>query len=177
MAVYSRWLIIQLNDSIDLPEYREIEAAVQEVFGTDADYFIPIHYQKIGTYVSNSTLIPGYIFIKDTEKAREMLSSMGNSRVLVGALVLDNKIQTVSSVVIAGLRRRLRSSIKKNLRAGTKVRVCGGALKNLIGEVVSMEDDGHKVMVRISRLSRDILAPIPATLVEVCDCYQKSEKT
>lgn len=167
MAAYSKWIVVQLNDTVEIPEYREIEAAVQEVFGEGIDYFIPIHCQKVGTYTSSSILIPGYIFVKDTDKAREFLGNMGSNRILTGALVLDNKIQTVSSVVIAGLRRRLRNSLKKNFKPGIKVRICDGALKNLVGEVVGMEDEGLNVMVRVNRLSRDILAPVPATLVEV----------
>lgn len=46
------------------------------------------------------------------------------------------------------------------------VKVLDGIFKNLIGEVMCVEDDGKKIMVKIKRISREIIAPIPATLLE-----------
>jgi len=47
-----------------------------------------------------------------------------------------------------------------------KIRVLEGVFKNLKGEVISIEDNGKKVMIRIKRLTREIIAPIPSTLIE-----------
>ena len=56
--------------------------------------------------------------------------------------------------------------MKKNFLNGIRVRVLGGVFKNLIGEVISTEDNGKKIMIKIKRISREIIAPVPATLLE-----------
>lgn len=162
----SKWLILELSESAENPSYREIENAIVETFGPEVDYFIPIHYEKVGSYVSTSVLMEGYVFVKDCEDIRESLSNVRDSHMFRGVLFSGGKISTIDSHVVAGLRRRLKGSLKKHFPTGVKVRVCDGALKNLIGEVVNVEDGGLKVVVKINRLSREIIAPVPATLVE-----------
>lgn len=166
MAQSSKWVILELNDTVDNPGYREIENAIVDTFGSEIDYFIPIHHEKIGSYISTSVLMEGYVFVKDCEAFRESLSNVRDSNMFRGALFSSGKISTVDSHVVSGLKRRLKGSLKKQFRIGTKVRICDGALKNLVGEVVNVEDGGLLVVVKINRLSREIIAPVPATLVE-----------
>ena len=163
----SDWFILELSDNIDNPGYCEIKSAIVDIFGETIEYFIPIHHQQMGTYISTSTYIPGYVFIKDCEEARSAATNIKDNRMFNRILIRNGKFNIISSAVVAGLKRRLKNSLKKNFEPGTKVKVCEGALKNLIGEVVTMEDGGLNVVVRIQRLSREIIAPIPATLVEV----------
>jgi transcription antitermination factor NusG len=47
--------------------------------------------------------------------------------------------------------------------------VLDGVFKNLVGEVIGIEDHGKRIMVRIKRISREIIAPIPATLLQKYD--------
>lgn len=164
---YSQWLIIELSDLVDNPSYCEIENAITSVFGDKSDYFIPIHYEKMGSYTSTSVLLQGYVFVRDCEQVRNSLSNIHDSRLFQGAIVRGGKIQTVDSNAVAVLRRKLRQSLKKRFAVGTKVLICDGPLKNLTGEIVGKEDDGLTLTVKVVRISREILAPIPATLVEV----------
>lgn len=152
---------------MDNPSYCEIENAITNVFGEDSDYFIPIHYEKMGSYTSTSVLVQGYVFVKDCEKVRDALSNLHDSRLFQGVIVCGGKIQTVDSNAVAVLRRKLKLSLKKKFAIGTKVLICDGPLKNLTGEIVSKEDDGLTLIVKVVRISREIIAPIPATLVEV----------
>jgi len=163
---YSNWLIIELSDLIDNPSYSDIENGITSVFGDDVEYFIPIHHERIGSYTSTSVLMQGYVFVKDCSKVRDQLPIISDHRLFHGVLVYGGKIQTVKSSVVAGLKRKLKKSLKKRFSQGKRVRICDGALKNLIGEVVSVEDDGLNIMVKVTRISREILAPIPATQVE-----------
>ena len=160
------WLIIELSDNIDNPDYCDIDTAVRNVFGERVDYFIPIHYEKLGSYTSTLELIQGYVFVKDCEKAREGLANIRDNRLFIGPICSSGKFQTINAHEIVALKNKIRNRLRKKFAPGTKVRVLGGALKDLIGEVVGMDDGGLNVMVRIVRTSREILAPVPATLVE-----------
>jgi len=159
----SRWIIIALSEVGDRAGYEEIENAIVCIFGEDSDYFIPIYHEKMGSYTSTSILFEGYVFVKDSFYIRENIPYVREHRIFSGALENRRKIQTVDSKTIGRLRRKLKNSTKKKIKPGSMVRVTGGIFENLVGEVVSMEDGGKKVMVKIKRLSREMIAPIPST--------------
>lgn len=162
-----QWLILELsdNDNAENVTYREIEAAILNIFG-DVEYFIPIHHERMGSYISISILIEGYAFIKDSIKVRECILNFRDQKVFSGFLYHDNKFQTISMKEINDLKRKLRKSLKKKFIGGTKIRVLGGVFKNLQGIVMNTEDNGKRVIIKITRISREIIAPIPATLLE-----------
>lgn len=166
MDVSNRWLILELNDSIENIDYRDIQVAIDTVFG-DVDYFIPIHHERMGSYISTSVLIEGYVFVRDCLEVRQGIINLRGNKIFMGALFCSGKYQTVSSEVIKGLKKKLRNSLKKRLENGTLVLVLEGVFKDLIGEVIGVEDNGKKIMVKIKRISREIIAPIPSTLLKV----------
>lgn len=166
MAKSDRWLILELNDAFEDVKYRDIKAALITVFGDEVDYFIPIHHECIGSYTSTSVLMEGYVFIKDCLEVRQGINNLYESKVFSGALFYSGKYQTVNSEVIRNLKKKLRNSLKKKMTNGTKVLILGGVFKNLTGEVISVEDSGKKIMVKIKRISREIIAPIPSTLLK-----------
>lgn len=161
-----RWLILELDDAFEDVSYRDIKVALVTVFGEGVDYFIPIHHESMGSYTSTSVLIEGYVFIKDCLEARQGINNLHESRVFSGALFYSGKYQTVNSEIIKNLKRKLRNSLKKKMTNGTKVLILGGIFKNLTGEVIGIEDNGKKIMVKIKRISREIIAPIPSTLLK-----------
>lgn len=164
-----QWFIIELNDAIEGLAYRDIEAAIITTFGDEADYFIPIHNEKMGSYTSTSTLMEGYAFIRDTDGIRENMQNLRESKIFSRVLVQSGRYQTISSAEIRGLRTKLKNSLKRKFSEGTKVKILGGIFKNLVGEVISVEDGGRRMMVKIKRISREMIAPIPATLLETVD--------
>jgi len=166
VASSDQWLVLELSEFVGNLGYREIELALTNVFGSQTDYFIPIHNETMGSYVSTSTLMEGYAFIKDTTTSRGSLLNLSDQRVFSGALYHGGKYQTVSGKVITELKKKLKRSLKKKFEVGTKVKVLEGTFKNLTGEVIGLEDGGKKVILRIKRISRDIIAPMPSTLVE-----------
>ena len=166
MAISDRWLILELNDTFEDVNYREIRGAITTVFGDDIDYFIPIHNERMGSYTSTSTLMEGYVFVKDCLEVREGINNLHESKVFIGALFHSGRYQTVNSEIIRGLKKKLRNSLKKKMENGTRDLILCGVFKNLSGEVIGVEDDGKKIMVKIKRISREIIAPIPSTLLE-----------
>jgi transcription antitermination factor NusG len=167
--VESNWLIIELSEQADTVGYPELEAAIYTVFGSETDFFIPMHHEKMGSYVSTNTLFEGYVFVKDSEEARNNLSNVRDSRLFQGVLKISGKIRTVDSHVIGGLRKKLKNSIKKKLIPGAKIKVLDGIFQNLVGEVISMEDNDRIANIRICCMSREIIAPVPTTCIEEVD--------
>lgn len=166
MAKGHKWLILELSEMAEDVDYFEIESAILNIFGDYVDYFIPIHHERMGSYISTSVLIEGYAFIRDSTKVRESLTNLQETRVFSGALFFSGKYQTVTSDTIGSLRKKLKNSLKRKYVVGMKVIVLEGVFKNLKGEVISIEDNGKKVMIKIKRLTREIIAPIPSTLLE-----------
>jgi transcription antitermination factor NusG len=162
----TQWIIIELNDAVENVEYQDIESAIFSTYGDGIEYFIPIYHEKMGSYTSTSTLMEGYIFVKDCDQVRDNMINLKESRIFSKALIQAGRYQTIGTSVIKGLKNKLKGSLKRKFEEGSKVKILEGIFKNLIGEVVCVEDDGKTIMVKIKRISREILAPIPATLLE-----------
>ena len=164
--VGSEWLILQLNDISDTLGYKEIEVAIKAVFGDDAEYFIPIHYEPMGSYVSTCCLVEGYAFVRDSFSVRSNIMYINDQRLFTGVLHKKGKYETVNSHIIAGMKKKLRNSLKRKFILTDKVRILEGVFKNLVGEVVGIEDAGKKIFIKITRISREMIVPIPSTLLE-----------
>lgn len=158
------WVIIELSEIGEAAEYEEIELGIRDLFGDKVDYFIPTHNEKMGSYKSTSVLIDGYVFVRDGSKVRECLVDIKDHRVFSRALG-NGKLHTIDSRQIGVLKRKLKQSVKKRVKPGKKVKILEGIFENLVGEVVGTEDDGRKVLVKISRPSREMIAPIPSTSI------------
>lgn len=164
MRKYSNWIIIEINDQIESAGYPELKAAIENTFGPDVEFFIPIHHEKMGSYISTNVLFDGYVFVKDCVKVRERLSDVRDSRYFSGVLRNSHGLEMINSHRIGWLRRKLRTSLNKmKVQPGIKVRILEGIFENLEGEVMSMEDGGKHAMIKIKCLSREILAPLPTT--------------
>jgi len=166
VAKGNKWLILELSDIIEDINYREIESTIFNIFGKNVDYFIPIHYERMGSYASTSVLIEGYAFVRDSAEVRQYLNNLQESRIFSGALFISGKYQTVNSDTINSLKKRLKKQLKRKFSVGMRVMVLGGVFKNLKGEVISIEDNGKRIIISIKRLTREIIAPIPSTLIE-----------
>lgn len=164
--VSSNYLILEISDNSESIEYRDIEAAMITMFGDAEEYFIPIYHEKIGSYTSSSVLMEGYAFIKDSPHVRSCLVNIKEQRIFARALCHGGRFETVNSTVIAVLKRKLKHSLRRRYSVGDKVKVLDGIFKGLSGEVISIEDSGKTIMIKIKRVSREMIAPVPATLLE-----------
>jgi hypothetical protein len=165
----SDWIILELSDTVENVTYQDIETALLSAFGSSVEYFIPIYHEEIGSYTSTSTLMEGYAFIKDTPFIRSNILNLRDQRIFSRPLCQKGKYQTLTSRVIAGLRQKLKNTLKRKYTPGTRVKILDGVFKNLVGDVIGVEDQGKRIMVRIKRISREIIAPIPATLLQLFD--------
>ena len=158
MAGVKQWIILQTRENAD--DYFDIEKSIKQIFGKNSEYFIPILYQKLGSYNCFNVLFDGYVFIRDTEDNRRILSDLSNSKTFLGPVVISNRIQTVDSYTIAKFKRQLKKrSTNICIENGKTVYVMDGIFENLSGEVIGVEE--NKAIVRFVTLSREFIAPIP----------------
>jgi transcription antitermination factor NusG len=160
------WYIIELSEFGETATYPEIVAAIESVFGEKSEYFIPIHHEQMGSYVSTNTLFEGYVFIKDSDSVKKCLMNIKENRIFAGLLKTCGKIRMLDSYVIGGLKRKLKNSLNKKFQSGVKVKIHEGVFQNLEGEIQSMEEDGRIANIRVVCLSRVVIAPIPTTCIE-----------
>lgn len=160
------WFIIELTEFGETVSCPEIGKALKDIFGDDVEFFVPIHHEQMGSYVSVNVLMEGYVFVKDSEHVKKSLSFLKDSRIFAGLLKMGGKIQMLDSRVIGGLRKKLKNSLNKKYKPGLKVKVLEGTFENLEGEIQSLEDDGKIANIKIVCLSREIIAPIPTTCLE-----------
>lgn len=162
----AEWLVLELNDFIDNISYKDIESAVITTFGENIEYFIPMHFEEIGSYTSSSTLMDGYVFIKDHPNIQESLLNLKENQLFSKVLCKKGEFVRIDSRTIAGLKHKLKNTLKKKFNPGEKVKVLEGVFKDLVGEIISIEDGGRLVMVKIKRISREMIAPVPSTQIE-----------
>lgn len=164
MAEYN-WLVVELNDRGISAEQKEIEHALREMLGDDAEFFIPIHREQMGSYISTSILFDGYIFVRDSPTIRDKLSDIHEYRYFSKVLSSQGKLQKVNTRAVGVLRRKLVYSTRKRLKPGIQVKIIDGVFKDMPGEVAGIEDKGSKVIVRVKTISREWMVPLPATSV------------
>jgi transcription antitermination factor NusG len=168
------WLIIELNEQGESASYPDIVASLKMVLGDDINFFVPMHYERMGSYISCSTLFQGYVFVKDTPKVRSQISCLRESRFFLGPLRILGKVRTVTSKEVVAMKRKLINSLRINFVVGSAVIVKSGIFKSLEGEVISLEQNGRIANVRIRCLSREIIAPVPTTCIEQAEHMDKS---
>jgi transcription antitermination factor NusG len=159
------WLVVELNDRGISAEQKEIEHAIREMLGDDAEFFIPIHREQMGSYISTSILFDGYIFVRDSPTVRDKLSDIHEYRYFSKVLSSQGKLQKVNTRAVGVLRRKLVYSTRKRLKPGIQVKIIDGVFKDMPGEVAGIEDKGSKVIVRVKTISREWMVPLPATSV------------
>ena len=167
MAASDKWLILELNETLDNISYKEILAAITAVFGEKIEYFIPIYHEQMGSYISSSTLMDGYAFVRDTPIVRESACNFREQRIFSRILYRNGQYITVTNKAILDLKKKLKNSIKRNIVIGSKVRVLDGVFKNLVADVINVEHNGKEIVIRINLMSREIIAPVPSTAVEI----------
>jgi transcription antitermination factor NusG len=163
------WLILELSEAGESASRAELEAALTRMLGENAEWFIPIHHEMMGSYVSTSVLIDGYVFIRDKGNVRNALAEIRDHRMFSKVLKNGGKFTTVDRSTVNILKDKLRESIKREFDPGTQVKILDGIFTDLVGEVISSEDDGRKVVVRIQRQTREWVVPLPSTSVRKAD--------
>jgi transcription antitermination factor NusG len=154
---------LELSEIGEEATYPELVYAIQNIFGSTVEFFIPILYEQIGSYTSTNSLFDGYVFVVDTQENRTSLLGIRENRLFVGPLKIMGRIQTLTSSEINDLRQKLKNSLNKKFKQGSTVKICNGVFSDLEGEILAAEDNGRISTVRIMCQSREMIVPIPST--------------
>lgn len=153
---------LSLERSCDL-----VESFIQDTFGSDALYFIPIYRDKVQGKFATFVLFDGYVFIRETDEVLDGISGMGQNEYIKGPLREHGGYRTVAGRDITKLRRELMSAVyglfpKKKDRVVPKV----GVFSNLEGEVISVDKKNLTVLVEFIYPTRIVEAPISVINLE-----------
>lgn len=146
-----RWFLVTLREDCNLFEnYDLIQYEIESVFGSDAEYFLPIYVEKINNKYIGEELFDAYIFIKRTDKVTEELLTKKQS-CLEG--ILKNGV--VKSSCINDLKSQLKQRIKEKIpKKGDTVVALEGTFKNMKGKVLSVRRSMNIVRVEFKKKTR-----------------------
>jgi transcription antitermination factor NusG len=161
-----KWFIIEISEQGEGASYSELASNIKDLFGEDADFFIPTYQEKMGSYLSAYSLFDGYVFVRDGDKIRERLVNLRDFKVFAKVLECRGHYEMLGSHEIGSLKRKLAKASRKKLCVGSSVKILEGMFSKMTGEVVEINKEGKVAMVRIKTLSREWLAPIPVTSIE-----------
>jgi hypothetical protein len=158
-----RWLVLSLSEETELKEhYPTIEYEVRDVFGTDAEYFIPMYKEQVGPKEVCLVLFDGYLFIQEPKKGLDHIDFTKMRTVhLRSPLISAGVYSYVKNSNINGFKRELKKKIKSMVPKVSQVVIPKeGVFKDLEGTVVSINKKDMTLMVRFETSSRIVVAPV-----------------
>lgn len=156
----NKWLILQLNDNYDISEhYENIKMELSNIFGSDVEYFIPLHTEKIENKPVSLILFEGYVFVKCNNNELDLFTEEYDY--IRGPLLQNNKAQYVYDKDINKFREQIENNLINLLpEKGQKVIPKVGVFKNLEGEVLSVNKKDLVARVLFKQASRVVQASI-----------------
>lgn len=158
-----RWAIIELHDTCQIERQMEqIISEVKSIFGVDAEYFIPVHVEKIGERTLSSSLFDGYVFVEVGSRP-ELEAKLRNVRGSYLASPLKNRgfYSTVPDAEIV----RYRAELSRRLytwypRVGEEVVPKVGMFRNLVGVVELVDKEKNIARVTFQMRSRAVTSDV-----------------
>lgn len=155
-----KWMAIVLNENYSLLEsYKVIERELEELFGEDVIYFIPIYTEKENNSDVGFEFFPGYIFVKKSDIA--CIESFKKTDYLDKIMcegsnpyyVTNRKINTWKT----GMKLEL---LKKIPKKGSKVIAKEGTFKNQEGTVLSVNTRKKTAIIEFRKRTRIVKAKL-----------------
>jgi DNA-binding ferritin-like protein (Dps family) len=166
-----KWLTILLMDNCNLLEsYKLIQNELEDMFGEDVVYFIPIYIDKIGKKDVGVPLFEayegGYIFVKYTSSIEE--GKFKKTDHLDSILFTGSNMKYVTNRDINKFKRQLKKELVNSIpEPGQYVRAKEGVFKNLEGKVISVRLKDKTAFVKFSKKTRVVESHIPVINLEV----------
>lgn len=130
---------------------RELIKKYAGIVGDD-DLFVP--YLCVNTKYSKQTLnvIEGYIFVRSSVH-EDIIGSLENSPYTEGTISFSKSgYSTIPNSSVEELKDRLGDMVACQLKVGTKVRVCGGPLCGIEGEILRKGTKSSQVLIVLRSL-------------------------
>lgn len=161
------WLTIELNENCSLQEsYKIIEKELEEMFGEDVMYFLPIYIEKEKENCSVFQFFPGYIFIKCSETVS--VNDFKKTDHLEKILYEGSHPSFVTNRDINKFKTKIKLELLKRLPAiGYKVLVKEGVFKNQEGTVKSINRREKTAIIEFRKRTRIVTAKLSVISFEV----------
>ena len=166
-----KWLTIILMDNCNLLEsYKLIQNELEDMFGEDVVYFLPIYIDKIGKKDVGVPLFKcyegGYIFVKYTSNIEE--GKFKKTDHMDSILYTGSNDKFVTNRDINKFKKQLNKELVNSIpEPGQYVRAKEGVFKNLEGKVISVILKDKTAYVKFSKKTRVVESHIPVINLEV----------
>jgi transcription antitermination factor NusG len=149
-----KWMTILLTENCNLLEsHKIIENELEEVFGSEVVYFIPLYLGKIGKKEIGVSLFEGYIFIKQIEGIKEC--NFKKTDHLDKILYSGSSQRYVTNRDINRFKTKLKAEINNKIpKKGDYVIPKEGVFKNLEGKVLSVSERNKTALVEFTKKTR-----------------------
>lgn len=161
-----RWILITLNESCKLLEsYKLIEKELEDIFGEDVIYFLPIYIEKVEGGITGFDLFGGdgtggYIFVKCSETANEKNFNK-KTCYLDKILRIGSNPQAITNRDINKLKTRLKLELVKRLPCkGSRIIAKEGTFKNQEGIVLSVNKKKKTAVIEFHKRTRIVTAKL-----------------
>lgn len=167
-----KWVVVQLTSLGEREKNIDtIARAVRRILGDGVEVFVPAVVQKVREESHTMVYMDGYVFVRYSEgvnylKLQEttffkcvLCTPGGNGKKtyhLLDNFVLDKMRDGVKSL----------KTQTANYGANQEVRITKGTLKGLRGKVMSVYEDGKKILVHVPLASKPVLIEFPPTHLE-----------
>jgi len=163
-----KWMTLVLSETTLLLEsYKIIEKDLQEIFGDDVKYFLPIYIEKTNNNVVGFQLFEGYVFVKQSEISRVEVFTKKTEH-LDKVLYRGSNPYFVTNRDINKFKTKLKLELVKRLpRKGSRVLVNDGTFKNQEGIVLSVNKREKTAIVEFHKRTRVVSAKLSVVSFEV----------
>jgi transcription antitermination factor NusG len=164
------WFAVMLRDGCDLQEnYHLLQYEIEDVFGQDAEYFLPVYVEKVDKKLVGIILFDGYVFIKRSDTVHEGCLTR-KTECLDGVLKGNRRQRPLTNRDINRFKTRLRHELMNRApKRGDRVRALEGTFKNMVGKVLSVRKSSKTARIKFEKKTRiveDVLSIVNFEIIE-----------
>ena len=158
------WIILELYDTCQIEKQLDtIAAEIKLLFGPEVEYFIPVHVESVGERQLVASLFDGYVFV-EISGVPNVYTKINNIRGsnIAGPLKDGKKsYSTIADSEINRYREELRGRLFSWIpNIGDEVVPKIGMFRNLVGNIVSVDERNNTAKVVFSTRSREVTSDV-----------------
>jgi transcription antitermination factor NusG len=155
-----KWMTIILNENCVLLEsYKAIGNEIEDLFGEDAIYFIPVYIEKENNADIGFQLFDGYIFVKCSEAANK--ESFKKTEHLDKILYRGSDPYSATNRDINKFKTKMKLDLIKRIpKKGSKIIAKEGTFKNQEGTVLSVNTRKKTAIIEFRKRTRIVTAKL-----------------
>lgn len=161
-----KWITVLLTDTCELLQsYKIIEKELEEIFGEDVIYFLPLYIEKNDSKTVFQ-LFEGYIFVKCTDTVCEKVFK--KTEYLDRVLYKGSNPKFVTNIDINKFKTKMKLELEKKLPCkGSRIIAKEGTFKNQEGKVLSVNKKNKTAIIEFQKRTRIVTAKLSVVTFEL----------